>query len=167
MIFVTVGTHEQPFNRLVKQIDELVINGSVNEKVIVQKGYTEYTPKVCETYTFLSNKEMENYYKKARIIITHGGPASFLGALQVGKVPIVVPRMKKFNEHINNHQVDFVRFVDKKRKNIIPVYDINKLGSTIKDYTEIIRGMGNSLISNNKKFNIKFNEIVESMFRQE
>ena len=40
MIFVTVGTHEQPFNRLVKAVDELKKDGVIVEKVIIQTGYS-------------------------------------------------------------------------------------------------------------------------------
>lgn len=38
MIFVTVGTHEQPFNRLIKKVDELKRDGVIQEDVIMQTG---------------------------------------------------------------------------------------------------------------------------------
>lgn len=44
MIFVTVGTHEQPFNRLIKKIDELKKDGIINEDVIIQTGFSTYEP---------------------------------------------------------------------------------------------------------------------------
>ena len=60
----------------------------------------------------------------ARIVITHGGPASFIMPLQIGKTPIVVPRQHQFNEHVNDHQVEFARNVAQRMGTIIPVEDI-------------------------------------------
>ena len=59
---------------------------------------------------------MQENIKKARIVITHGGPASFLDPLKYGKIPVVVPRKKEFNEHVNNHQLEFSRQVKKRMK---------------------------------------------------
>ena len=59
MIFVTVGTHEQPFNRLVKKVDELVSEGAINEKVIIQTGFSTYIPRHCEVHKMMSFDEMQ------------------------------------------------------------------------------------------------------------
>ena len=119
MIFVTVGTHEQGFDRLVKEIDELKRDNIIKDEVIIQKGYTEYEPKYCKAYKLIGYDEMQKYLDEAKIIITHGGPASFIAPLTIGKVPIVVPRQKDFNEHVNNHQLEFVRqVVERKRYTI-------------------------------------------------
>lgn len=74
----------------------------------------------------------------ARIVITHGGPASFIMPLQIGKIPIVVPRQHQFGEHVNDHQVEFTRNVAERMGTIIPVEDINNLGDTITNYEQII-----------------------------
>ena len=109
MIFVTVGTHEQQFNRLIKEIDRLKESGIIQEDVLMQTGFSTYEPKYCEWKKMLSYNEMNEMYEKADIIITHGGPASFMKALEMKKVPIVVPRQAQFDEHVNDHQVDFVK----------------------------------------------------------
>ena len=165
MIFVTVGTHEQPFNRLIKEVDRLVAEGKIKEKVVIQTGFSTYIPKHCEWYKMMSFNEMQTAYQTARIIITHGGPSSFLEALQYGKVPIVVPRQVEFNEHINNHQVDFVRLIDRKMNNIIPVYDIRNLESVIMKYDSFFNLKNEKGNSNNKKFNQKFESIIEGLFK--
>mgnify|MGYP000023690079 FL=1 len=165
MIFVTVGTHEQPFNRLIKEVDRLVAEGKIKEKVVIQTGFSTYIPKHCEWYKMMSFNEMQTAYQTARIIITHGGPSSFLEALQYGKVPIVVPRQVEFNEHINNHQVDFVRLIDRKMNNIIPVYDIRNLESVIMKYDSFFKLKNEKGNSNNKKFNQKFESIIEGLFK--
>lgn len=163
MIFVTVGTHEQPFNRLLKKVDELAKNGTIKEKVIAQTGFSTYLPKYCEAHKMMSFEEMQRTLKKARIVITHGGPSSFIEALQFGKIPIVVPRQEKFNEHVNNHQVDFTRLITKRKHNIIPVYDIDELGKIITNYDQLIQGMNSSESSNNKQFINKFEKIVDNL----
>ena len=164
MIFVTVGTHEQPFNRLIEKIDNLVASKTITEPVIIQTGFSTYKPKYCKYKRMLSFDEMKAYISKARIVITHGGPSSFIEVLQVGKIPIVVPRMEKYGEHVNNHQVSFAKLIEKKKKNILPIYDINNLANVILNYNNNIK---NKTIasSNNKHFNQSFCEIVKEMFK--
>ena len=164
MIFVTVGTHEQSFNRLIKKVDDLVANGDIKEKVIVQTGFSTYMPKHCEAHKMMSFEEMQQALKNARIVITHGGPSSFIEALQFGKVPIVVPRQEKFNEHVNNHQVDFTKLIAKRMNNIIPVYDINDLGQTIDNYEQIAKTKNTGESSNNKQFNEKLKKVIDGLF---
>ena len=100
MIFVTVGTHEQPFNRLIQKIDELKKDGIINEDVIIQTGFSTYEPKYCQWSKLIPHQQMVKNVADARIVITHGGPASFIMPLQIGKTPIVVPRQHQFNEHV-------------------------------------------------------------------
>lgn len=165
MIFVTVGTHEQPFNRLLKKMDELVADGTIKEKVIIQTGFSTYKPKYCEVHKMLSFTEMQEALRDARIIITHGGPSSFIEALQFGKIPIVVPRQERFHEHVNNHQVEFTKLIAARMNNIIPVYDIENLGTKISKYYQLIQGMNAGESSNNKHFVKAFEEIVSNLFK--
>lgn len=166
MIFVTVGTHEQPFNRLIEKMDELVANGDIKEKVVIQYGFSTYDAKHCEMHKMMSFDEMQQTFKNARIVITHGGPSSFVEALQYGKVPIVVPRQLKFNEHVNNHQVDFTKLIAERMNNIIPVYDIANLGQTIADYDTIVKKKNSGESSNNLKFNADLDKIVDEMMER-
>lgn len=164
MIFVTVGTHEQPFNRLVQEIDNLKRDGVITEDVIMQTGYSTYEPKYCQWDKLIPYKQMIKNVEDARIVITHGGPASFIMPLQIGKTPIVVPRQKKFDEHVNDHQVEFARNVAERMGTIIPVEDTNKLGKVIKNYDTIIANMNNKIMSNNKVFCDDLENIVKDLF---
>lgn len=161
MIFVTVGTHEQPFNRLVKYMDKWAADH--DEKVIIQTGFSTYEPANCHWQKLFPYQEMVKNVDEARIVITHGGPSSFIMPLQIGKIPIVVPRKLEFNEHVNDHQVDFCKQVAQRQGNIIVVEDVNTIGDTIDQYDDIVAGMKNGLKSNNEKFCAEFEKIVETL----
>lgn len=72
MIFVTVGTHEQPFNRLIEEIDRLKQEGVITDEVQMQTGYCTYEPKYCKWETFFPYKKMQELVQEADIVITHG-----------------------------------------------------------------------------------------------
>lgn len=164
MIFVTVGTHEQPFNRLVEYIDDLKKNETIAEEVVIQTGYSTYEPKYCRWQKLFPYQEMIKLVDEARIIITHGGSSSFIMSLQIGKTPIVVPRRHVFNEHVNDHQVSFSKVVAERMGTIIVVEEMDRLGETIVNYDDIINGMKSGLKSNNGRFNEDLEKIVNEMF---
>lgn len=165
MIFVTVGTHEQQFNRLVEYIDKLKIDRVITDDVMIQTGYSTYEPKACQWSKFYPYQEMLEHVKKADVVITHGGPSSFIMPLQVGKVPIVVPRQLKFDEHVNDHQVNFCKAVEERQGNIIVIEDVEKLGRVITDYDKIISEMPSEMKSNNTNFCRSLNKIIDNLFK--
>lgn len=167
MIFVTVGTHEQPFNRLIQKIDELKRDGIIEDEVLIQTGFSTYEPKYCKWDKLLPYQKMVQYVNEARIVITHGGPASFIMPLQVGKIPIVVPRQKKFNEHINDHQLEFAYNVAERMKTIILVDDVEQLGRVITEYDQIAEGIGQEMNSNNLMFCKKLEKIIDKLLQND
>lgn len=164
MIFVTVGTHEQPFNRLIQKMDELKRDGMIQEEVIIQTGFSTYEPKYCQWSKLISYQQMVKNVTDARIIITHGGPASFIMPLQIGKIPIVVPRQRQFNEHINDHQVEFARNVAQRMGTIILVENTEILGKTISNYNHIVSEMDYEINNNNIRFNELFEKLIGEIF---
>ena len=164
MIFVTVGTHEQPFNRLVEKVDLLKRENAIQEEVVIQTGFSTYIPQYCTWKKMFPYPDMLENVEKARIVITHGGPSSFIMPLQVGKIPIVVPRQKQFGEHVNDHQVDFVRQVQERMKNIIVLENIEELYEKISCYDQLIHSVDAKLQSNNAFFSSELEKIVEQMF---
>ena len=164
MIFVTVGTHEQQFNRLVEYMDRWAKEH--DEDVIIQTGFSTYEPRVAKWSKLYPYKEMIEYVDKARIVITHGGPSSFIMPLQMEKIPVVVPRNHKYDEHVNNHQIDFCRKVADRQGNIIVVEDVQELGETLERYEEIVENMKNGLVSNNEVFCREFEKIVAGLIEK-
>ncbi len=165
MIFVTVGTHEQPFDRLLKVIDKMVEDGKIKEEVIIQKGYTDYEPIHCKSFKLIGYDEMQKYIEDARIVITHGGPASFIAPLTIGKIPIVVPRKKEYNEHVNDHQVEFAREVEKRMKNIIVAENDKEIEDAIINYNEKSKTTSNDNSSNNELFNTVLKREIEKLYQ--
>lgn len=139
MIVVTVGTHEQQFNRLVEYMDNWA--GEHDEEVVIQTGYSTYQPKHCVWQRFYKQSEMDDFIKNARIVVTHGGPCCYIEVVNLGKVPIVVPRLHALGEHVDDHQLEIGRELKKQRHNIILIEDINDLGDILIRYDEIIKGM--------------------------
>lgn len=166
MIFVTVGTHEQQFDRLIKKIDELKEQGTIQEPVFIQSGYSTYEPQYCQWKKLLPYKEMQEKIQMAHIVITHGGPSSFISVLQAGKIPVVVPRRAEFEEHVNDHQVDFAKKVYERQKNIILAEDVEKLGEILLHYDQTVEGMPKEMKSNNLEFNRKLGKIVDELFQK-
>ena len=162
MIVVTVGTHEQQFNRLVEYMDKWAAEH--DEKVIMQTGYSTYEPKHCEWDKLFPYQKMVEMVNEARVVITHGGPSSFIMPLQIGKTPIVVPRQKRYEEHVNDHQVKFCKEVESRMGTIVVVEDIEKLGGVIESYDEIKKEGKNT--SNNAKFCEELESIVDEMFEE-
>ena len=74
--------------------------------------------------------------------------------------------MYKRQEHINDHQLEFVHAVEERQKNIIGVYEIGDLESVIKNYKEIAESRNLSGTSNNQKFNEEFSRIVEECMKE-
>ena len=165
MIFVTVGTHEQPFDRLIECVDNLKRDGKIADDVFIQTGYSTYVPKYCEWKSMLPYTEMERMISEARIIISHAGPSSFLAPLRIGKIPVVVPRMKKYNEHVNDHQVKFSRAVAERQDNIILVEDVDTLGDVIVHYDELMASKATGLNSNNVTFIKEFKQIIDDLMK--
>lgn len=132
MIFVTVGTQDVPFDRLLECVESEIKKGNIKEEVIVQSGCSRMTSNVMKMYNYLDMDEFKNYIKKARIIITHGGVGTIIDAVNLGKVVIVCPRLQKYREHVNDHQLQIVN----KFSNlgyIIPLKDPKKLSAALKE----------------------------------
>ena len=104
MIYVAVGTQKFQFDRLIKSIDKQVENGIINEEVIAQIGYCNYKPVNFEYKDFLTKEEFDENIKRCDLLITHSGVGTIISGLKYKKPIIVMPRLEKYGEHVDNHQ---------------------------------------------------------------
>lgn len=109
MIFITLGSQKFQFNRLLKAIDKLVEQGKIKEEVFAQIGYSDYQPINYNYKQFLDRDEFAAMEGKADIVITHGGTGAIIGAVKKGKKVIAVPRLAKYGEHVDDHQLQLLK----------------------------------------------------------
>lgn len=145
MIYVTVGSHYQGFDRLVRKMDE--ISGKIDEKVIMQIGQTKYRPLNAEYFDFDGRShEIERLNREARIVVSHAGVGSIITALKQGTPIIVVPRLKRFNEVIDDHQMEIADAISDDQR-VIVAYDINCLEEFLKSGIEFVEKSSNNQLS--------------------
>ena len=118
------------FERLVRKMD--YIAGHINEEVIMQIGETKYHPKHAKYFDFTSEQEIKELCRRAGIVVTHGGVGMILDALQEGVPVIVVPRLKKYGEVIDDHQLSLARELEKGNK-VTVVYNIDELEAALEE----------------------------------
>lgn len=108
MIFVTLGTQDKSFTRLLEAIENKIKTGKITDEVIVQAGTTKYKSKYMKIYKLLSIKKIEEYINSCDLLITHGGVGSILSDLKLHKKVIAAARLKKYDEHESDYQIEIV-----------------------------------------------------------
>lgn len=108
MIFITLGSQKFQFNRLLKAVDDLVEKGIITDQILAQSGYSDYKPKNYNYIAFLDKENFERIEAKADIVITHGGTGAIIGALKKDKKVIAVPRLARYGEHVDDHQIQLI-----------------------------------------------------------
>jgi len=113
-IFVTVGSGVLQFNRLVKACDSLDLK---KYKILIQRGHSDYAPKNHKFIDyFKDNKDLLKAINDADLIIGHGGAGTIIDVLSKNKKLIVVPRLKKYGEVVDDHQLELAHFFEKQKK---------------------------------------------------
>ncbi|MBE5938632.1 MAG: glycosyl transferase [Lachnospiraceae bacterium] len=114
MIFVVLGTQKFQCNRLLRLVDKLVEDGVITEEVVAQRGYSDYSPQNYEFVDFLQKEEFESRINECSLLITHSGVGTILSGVYHHKPVIVFPRLKKYSEHVDDHQLDIAKAFAKK-----------------------------------------------------
>jgi len=127
MIFVILGTQDKPFTRLLKMLEE----ADIDEKIIVQAGYTSFSSEKMEVRDYIPKPEFSKLIEEADLVIAHGGVGTIMECLKKGKKLLVVPRLSKYGEHQNDHQLEITETFAEKGY-LIPVYE----GDDIKEKIE-------------------------------
>jgi len=133
VIFITVGTEKFPFDRLLKAIDAGIESGRINHDVFAQCGTSEYAPINYAHTDFLSFDEMLVKIQQADIVVSHSGVGSTLLCLSLGKIPVLFPRSAQRGEHLDDHQLEFTRQMEKHGM-VIAAYSEQELLSAISGF---------------------------------
>lgn len=160
MIFITLGTQNFNFLRLLKAVEEAINKGVLKEKVIAQIGNNKFDSQQIHCIPFLDKETFNQYMNDAEFIISHAGTGSIITALKKGKKVLVAPRLKKYNEHIDNHQLEILEAFSKLNL-IVP------LKKDLSDLEEKIRNVEqyrlDSYKSNTYVFNKNLTELIHSL----
>lgn len=126
MIFVTLGTQDKQFKRLLEAVDKL----DTDEKIIAQIGSTDFSSAKMEIYKYMTLDEFTKYMNEARVVITHAGVGTIIMGLKLHKKMIVAARKREFKEHVNDHQMQILEnFADEGY--ILPLKEFDDLANLI------------------------------------
>ncbi len=125
MIFATVGSTQIPFRRFMRALESLP-----GERLLVQHGPVDPPPGAARTNAFMQFPEMIESMEAAEVVVCHAGAGSILCALRAGHTPVVVPRLKRYQETVDDHQVEFSRALAAEGK-VIAVEDLDELGAAV------------------------------------
>lgn len=105
MIFVTVGTYDVPFDRLLRAVGEL----ELDEEIVVQRGASSVRLPRARAFDFAPFDEIVGHIRAARVVVAHAGAGTVLIALANGSRPVVMPRLGQLGETSDDHQLAFAR----------------------------------------------------------
>lgn len=129
-IFIPLGTQLFQFNRLVKAINNLIIEQIFQpQEILIQSSIIDIKP-ICKYVNYLSSDDFNRYIEEAELIITHAGVNSIMTCMRKKKPLIIAPRQKQFHEHVDNHQLEIADLMEQKF-NVIVVKDMKNLPSAI------------------------------------
>ena len=132
MIFVAVGTQKFQFDRLLKAIDVLIDDGLLDEEVYAQIGYSNHVPEHYHFDKMMDKSKYDSMIKKCDLLVTHSGVGTIVLGLKYSKPVIVVPRLKRYGEHIDDHQIQIAdAFSD--RNLVLKCEDTEDLIASIKE----------------------------------
>ena len=159
MIFVTLGTQDKSFKRLLEAIQKQIELGNIKDKVIVQAGYTKFKSKDMEIFDYVPMEKFNEYLKECDILITHGGVGNILSGLKNNKKIIAAARLAKYGEHTNDHQLQIVNKFAKEGY-ILKLEDFSKLDELL---IKCKTFKPKKYVSNTKNFCKKLKEEIDKL----
>ena len=192
MIFVSLGTQDKPFNRIIdyilklkeeiKELEDIEIvfqigqtklseeeknkieklNKKTNEKKVSEKIKNKEEKNIT-VFNMLKPEEMKKYIINSNIVITHAGVGTIMECIENNKDIIVLPRKEENGEHVNNHQEEIAFEMEKKGL----LYKVDTYEKMKEIVIELIKNSNNKkekrYISNNEKFNDILIDYLESI----
>jgi len=140
MIFITVGLEQFPFDRLLRAMDHLAESGTIQGPVFAQIGHSRYEPRHFKFCRFLPFDQMRTHLLEADTVVCHGGVGTILLALELGKIPLVLPRRAEFGEQLDDHQLDLVSRLREGNRVIVADTE-ERLAEKLAQYEELKKKM--------------------------
>ena len=109
MVFITLGTQGNQFQRCLKMVEELIDELHPKQEFVAQLGNTKYKSDKIKCLDFVTEADFKELIEKADIVITHAGSGALFSAIKQGKKTIAVARLHKYKEMANDHQTELVR----------------------------------------------------------
>ena len=119
-VFASVGTQKFPFNRFMKLVEQVAVESGPQDHFFAQSGFSDYETSHIEMKPFLQKEEFEEKIRACDLLIVHGGVGTIITALKYGKKIIVVPRLGKYKEHVDDHQMQIAESFEK--QNLVLCY---------------------------------------------
>ena len=153
-VFAATGSRGFSFERLIRALDNADFKQCCSERVdmFVQIGSSSYIPKNLAYIDFLPSEEFAKRMDWADVVVTHGGTGAIVGALLKGKKVVAVPRLSKFHEAVDDHQVEFLKILAE-RNFIVACFDLEEIASCV----------ATAYSSEFAKFESNTNNIIESI----
>ena len=109
MILVTLGTQDKQFYRILAALEVKLDKHLIDDEVIVQAGCSaDFKSKYMKIFDLIPMDEFDEMIKKCDLLITHGGVGSIITGLKNNKKVIAAARLSKYNEHVNDHQLQII-----------------------------------------------------------
>lgn len=153
-LFVPLGTQKFPFTRLVEGLNKLVIEGIYSaEEIVMQASVYEVKP-LFRYYKLIPNDEFNTYINNAEVVITHSGVNSIISCMSLKKKLIIVPRMKYYGEHVDDHQMEIAELMESKFDVIV-----------VRDMKDLQNAIEKARTHNYKSWSSKNSELIEAVKR--
>jgi beta-1,4-N-acetylglucosaminyltransferase len=110
VIFATVGTHTQGFDRLVAAVDGLAAKSS--EKCIIQIGSSVLTPKHADWFRYDTPARIDRLISDASVVVAHAGAGTLMAVLSRDKPLVAMPRDVRYREVVDDHQFELCQALE-------------------------------------------------------
>lgn len=131
MIFVTVGSQKFPFDRLIRKVDQMLREGLIQEEVFIQTGASRCVPS-CPHQAFCEGEQFQTLLETCSVLITHGGAGTMVDAVKRGKRVVVVPRLARYGEHVDDHQLQLMEALGD-RGLLCPCPEVDRLEQALEE----------------------------------
>jgi UDP-N-acetylglucosamine transferase subunit ALG13 len=136
MIFLTVGT-QFPFDRLVKAVDKAIEHNGCAVEIFAQIADSSYRPRYFDSVPYLQKDDFDRNMHRASSIISHAGMGTITAALDSKKPMLVMPRLRKYGEVVNDHQVAIAKKFEQ-MGHLVVAYNEDDISEKIKTLEQFV-----------------------------